>query len=206
MSPGRQDGVVLVIVLIVLVSMMFAGMAMMRSVNTATLVAGNMAYRKGAAHQGDTGIEAAIVWLEANGTGTTLQSNQSHGYFAALSNPPSGKTWDYWWSTSLDTTPVTRPVATAVGSGQVWTLPSTVNGAYTVSYVIHRMCQAAGPSVTSNCANSPATNSSSAGNSMTSIGYPFTSTTQIYYRITSRTEGPHNTVTYAQAMYSMTPH
>lgn len=202
MSP-RERGVVLVIVLIVLVAMMFAGMAMMRSVNTATLVAGNMAFRKGASHQGDTGIEAAIEWLEANNTGTTLQSNQSHGYFASVSNPPSGKTWDYWWANSLDTSPVGRPVNTAVISGQVWTLASTINGSYTVSYIIHRLCGSAGPSSTSNCASSPATNSTSTGNSMGAGSYAWITTSQIYYRITSRTEGPRNTVTYTQAIIAM---
>jgi Tfp pilus assembly protein PilX len=41
--PARQRGVMLIIALIVLVAMTMAGIAMMRSVDTATIVAGNIA-------------------------------------------------------------------------------------------------------------------------------------------------------------------
>lgn len=202
---GRQRGLVLIVVLIVLTAMMFAGIALMRSVDTSTLVAGNMAFRQAAVHQGDFGTEAAVAWLQNNNTGTTLQANNySAGYVANLAGPTvsTGETWDTYWNTVLDTSPVTRPVTAAngVNSGNVWTLKTTPQG-YTVSYVIHRMC----PNTTgvTGCALSPTgsvagSNSNKGGNTAN-----FTLPGQIYYRITSRIEGPHNTVAYTQAMVGL---
>ena len=60
---GRQRGVVLIIALIALVIMTLAALAMIRSVDTSNLIAGNMAFQQAATHSGDSGIEAAITWL-----------------------------------------------------------------------------------------------------------------------------------------------
>jgi Tfp pilus assembly protein PilX len=45
--PSRIRGAVLFIALIVLVAMTLAGIAIMRSVDTATLIAGNLAFKQG---------------------------------------------------------------------------------------------------------------------------------------------------------------
>jgi Tfp pilus assembly protein PilX len=201
---GRQRGLVLVIVLIVLVAMMLAGIALMRSVNTTTLVAGNMAFRQAATHQGDVGTEAAIQWLQANNSGTTLQQSiTTSGYLAKTAGPSSSQTWDTYWQKVLDISPVSRPVATAVNSGSVWTL-ATLNG-YTVSFVIHRLCNATGDPVAVgvDCAQSPLVSSTSAGNSQTAGSIALQYNSQVYYRITSRIEGPRNTVSYTQAVVAM---
>jgi type IV pilus assembly protein PilX len=204
----KQRGIVLIIVLIVLTAMMFAGIALMRSVDTSTLVAGNMAFRQAAVHQADYGTEAAIVWLQANNSGTTLETSASaSGYFAVIQGPSisttsasSDQTWDAYWNGTLDPTPATRPVTTAVNSGNVWTLPTTSQG-YTVSYVIHRMCPTV--STEAGCVQSPT--GAAVGSNSQKAGNPanFTENTQIYYRITSRVDGPHNTVVYSQAVVAM---
>src|SRR4051812_10143783 len=59
----KQGGVVLFIALVVLVAMSLAGIAMVRSVDTGSLVAGNMAFKQGATLAGDAGTELAISWL-----------------------------------------------------------------------------------------------------------------------------------------------
>ena len=64
--PRRQQGVVLLIALIVLVAMTLAGIGMMRSIDTGTMVAGNIGFRQSAVATGDGGIEQAITWLVAN--------------------------------------------------------------------------------------------------------------------------------------------
>ncbi|MFJ2987960.1 hypothetical protein ACIPF8_08840 [Collimonas sp. NPDC087041] len=201
-ANARQRGVVLIVMLIVLVAMMFAGIALMRSVDNATLVAGNMAFRQAATHQGDFGTEAAIAWLQGQNTGTSLQNNiAANGYFATNQGPSSSQTWDQFWNISLDPTPVARPVTKAggVSSNNVWTLP-TVNG-YTVSYVIVRMCPAV--NTTQGCVQSP-TGSGAGPNSVKGGNAAnFTLNSQIYYQITSRIEGPRNTVSYTQAVVAM---
>ena len=57
MSMRREQGVVLFIALIVLVAMSLAGIALMRSVDTGILIAGNLGFRQNATHVGDLGIE-----------------------------------------------------------------------------------------------------------------------------------------------------
>jgi type IV pilus assembly protein PilX len=206
----RQQGLVLIIVLIVLVAMTLAGIALMRSVNTSTLVAGNLALRQAAAQEGDTGTEYAITWLQNNAGGTALNQNiLQNGYFASYafdsSNPGSGQTWDAFWST-LDPTPVARPVTgTAVNSGSVWTLPTDTATGNTVSYIIQRLCSGQyAPTDTKNntCVTSP-TSTTAQGDSYGVGATQFISSSQIYYRITSRIEGPRNTVSYVQTYVAM---
>src|SRR5256885_15968678 len=61
----RQRGVTLFIALIVLVAMTMAAVAMMRSVDTATVVAGNIGFRQSAVNAADQGVQAAYAWLGA---------------------------------------------------------------------------------------------------------------------------------------------
>ena len=73
-APRHQRGVVLVISLIVLVALTLAGIALVRSTDTANVIAGNMAFRMGALQAVDTGVETAF-------TATTSDT----GFFAAPS-------------------------------------------------------------------------------------------------------------------------
>src|ERR1700741_3462334 len=81
----RQQGVVLFISLIVLVAMSLAGIALMRSVDTATLVAGNMAFKQSSLQSSHSAISSAVNWLGNNNAGTTLyNSNASQGYSSSV--------------------------------------------------------------------------------------------------------------------------
>jgi hypothetical protein len=64
-AARKQRGVVLLIALIVLVAMTLAGIGMMRSVDTGTVIAGNMAFREATANANDAGISAAFNALVA---------------------------------------------------------------------------------------------------------------------------------------------
>jgi hypothetical protein len=59
-SPHKQRGVVLLIALIVLVAMTLAGIGMMRSVDTGSMIAGNMAFRQATSNANDAGISAGF--------------------------------------------------------------------------------------------------------------------------------------------------
>jgi type IV pilus assembly protein PilX len=116
-QPGtafRQRGVVLFFTLIALVVMSLAAVALIRSVDTSTMIAGNLAFRQTATTSGDAGIAAAINWLAAqqqsminNGQnvysdpGVTLLFNQSNpanaalGYYSSVLNANlTSMTWD----------------------------------------------------------------------------------------------------------------
>lgn len=57
----KQRGVVLFFALIALVAMSLAAVALIRSVDTSTLIAGNLAFKQATKNSAEAGIEAAIV-------------------------------------------------------------------------------------------------------------------------------------------------
>jgi len=61
----KQRGVVLFFALVSLVAIMLAAVALIRSVDTSTLIAGNLAFRQAATASGDRGTEHAMAWLKA---------------------------------------------------------------------------------------------------------------------------------------------
>ncbi|MBI3525649.1 MAG: hypothetical protein HY066_14210 [Betaproteobacteria bacterium] len=187
----RQQGVVLMIALIMLVAMTLAGIALVRSVDTSNIIAGNLAFQQSATSAGDTGTEAAITWLVANSGGSTLENDvTTGGYFASRSDPAAGQSWDAFWTNVL------AGQAKAVGKDLV-----TKN---TVSYVIQRLCQGAGASTapSTGCA-APPVSSSSSGNSMGGGVIALQRSSQVYYRITTRVDGPRNSVSYIQSIIAL---
>jgi Tfp pilus assembly protein PilX len=61
----KQRGVVLFFTLIALLVMSLAAVALIRSVDTSTMIAGNMAFKQSTTTSADAGIENAIDWLNA---------------------------------------------------------------------------------------------------------------------------------------------
>lgn len=206
----RQRGASLIVVLVALLIMGFVAAALLRSVDTTTLIAGNLGFQKAALASGDAGTEAAITWLGANVTGNALHADiAASGYYSSNTATcdltgqltASDNDDDVNWSggaASSDCPMVAINVATA-----------GVAAGYTVSYVINRMCNAAGnpesvvaadgvtPMICSRQAVADSSTSTRAGGSYGSL--PLSGAPQTYYRITTRIAGPRNTVRYVQA-------
>ena len=190
-----QRGVVLIIALIVLVAMTLASLALIRSVDTNSLIAGNLSFQQSAMHSGDIGIETAVAWLSDPGTTETiLQTDQADQGYAAnggsVDLAPSATdnlSWDKYWSRYVTTTRGSPPVV----------LPADASG-NTVSYIIDRLCSGAGPKSRSNCVLSPNTVAGT-GNSNAANSPQFNALMSVYYRITVRVDGPRNTVSYVQS-------
>jgi Tfp pilus assembly protein PilX len=182
--PRRaQEGLVLFIALIVLVAMSLAGVALMRAVDTGTVVAGNMAFKQSAIMVADRGTQEAVKWLAANSAGETLyMTNTSKGYFS--SRPPGGE--PDWFKPESWVESVAVNGGTPDASGNV------------TRYVIHRMCTKPDQKYDSDCALYFPSGSGTSGGSM-SVGAPqFIGTPQLYYRVTTRVEGPRDTVSIIQ--------
>ncbi len=184
-----QRGVVMIIALIVLVAMTLAGIALMRSVDTTTVITGNLAFQQAATTSGDTGIETAATWLQTNNVGTTLYaSNLAAGYSAARQDPGATQSWDDFWNNVL------------LPGGQVVALPPDAAG-NVASYAIHRLCNTVGDPVTPGVNCSVAQSASGASTSSKSAGsVQLKYNSAVYYRITARIVGPRNTVSYVQAV------
>lgn len=202
--PASQRGVVLMIALIILVALTMGGLALVRSVGTTNIIAGNLAFQQAATHASQAGTEDAVSsFLEAN-IGSVFQNNDfTKGYAASMpaaDNPASAALWDTYWTTTINPNPVSRPVATKTCVDRVCTLPTDAAG-NTVSYTIQRLCQTAGDPLytTTGCA-SGSQQSTLVGGSLAAGSVALITITQYYYRITTRTVGPRNTVSYVQTI------
>jgi type IV pilus assembly protein PilX len=181
----KQKGLVLFIALIALVAMSLAAAALIRSVDTSTLVAGNLAFKQSAVMAGDSSIALGANYVRTNGGSSTLDSNLlTAGYYA------TAKSLDY----KLAATWTAAKSVPAAGAGFTGGIDSSGN---TVRYVIERMCRNAGPATSGNCLL--ATASVAGTNQACTGGCPATPGTTPIYRITSRITGPQNTTSYIQA-------
>ena len=183
-----QQGVVLVVALVVLVSMTLAGLALWRSVDASNVIAGNLAFKQSSITSSDRGIQSAVVWLNHNRLSLT-ENNLTQGYLAnTLVVDPDWFSNDAWSNAvSLE--------ADAAGNR--------------VQYLIHRLCRTTGPyngtdgtGQANNCSSSqsraPATNVNS-GSESGNESVNRVMTPNIYYRITVRVLGPRNTISIIQS-------
>ena len=181
----RQQGVVLFISLIVLVAMTLAAIALIRSVDTANLIAGNLAFRQGATLAADSGEEAARTWLLTQNTATLSNDSAVNGYYSFTPPVPSWEQYD-WAGSSIP-------------------LPGGADAAGNqVNYVVHRLCAITGsPTGPGNNCMTTTTAGGGSGSSM-GVGIQTVSGTAVYYyRVTSRVIGPRNTVSYVQTLITI---
>ena len=188
----RQTGVVLIVALIMLIVMTLAALALVRSVDTTNLIAGNLSFQQAATHAGDRGVEAAIAWVE-NNSALLVANVPASGYAAngltAAPSKPANETWDEYWTRVWAPRP---PVVLA---------PDTDTGT-TVSYVIDRLCTKTGPPTGGAiCSASPIVGVLP-GNAEEAGEKQIAAASQVYYRITARITGPRNTLSYVQAVIS----
>lgn len=200
---AKQQGVVLFIALIALVAMTLAGIALVRSIDTATMIAGNLSFKQGSTAFADAGVEAGRAWLIANANTAVLNSDSSaSGYYANSMDSldltgaltPTNLLDDVDWegtNTSLTTKAFVLPESS---------LPLTMRGGtYVISYIIHRLCQSSDEPLSSAC--STYQQSSSSGSTKGGGGIKAMSGVQQgHYRITARVKGPRNTIGYVQAI------
>ena len=200
----KQRGVVLFFALISLLAIMLAAVALVRSVDTSTIIAGNLAFKQAATTSGDAGTEAAVVWLtaaEAADNSKNVLNDTTHvfnidnaaaGYYSSL-NP----------ALSLTASSGLRIQWTDADS--VLVLPDPDSSGNSVRYVIQRMCRNANVAIqNADCLFSGALQDLNGKNIplpqdvCIGAGCPVAGQTP-QIRITSRTTGPRNTISYVQA-------
>ena len=195
-TGARQRGVVLLVALIVLIALTLAGVALVRSVDTANLVAGNMSFHQSAIQAGERSTELAVSnWLQPNNAmgNTTLHNDDDNAGYDAngiAQSPAAGQSWDAYWA------------ALVAGGLAPQTAGGTPDAAgNTVRYVVHRLCATTGAPHLANCARSPAGTNS--GGSQSAGGVAPITNPQVYYRVTTRIEGPRRTVAYIQTIVAL---
>jgi type IV pilus assembly protein PilX len=184
---NKQRGVVLFIALIALVVMSLAAVALIRSVDTSTIIAGNLASKQAATASADSGLETALSWMAAIPTPATLDvSNATSGYYATQDADPTTFTWD-----ATDS-------RLATGANII---AGTDTSGNTIRYVIQRMCRTAGAPSPGGCLfGAPVVGSNSQAVVDETGAGAVTSTEQSpLYRVTARVVGVKNTISFIQA-------
>ena len=195
---NRQQGVVLLVALTVLVAMSLAGVALIRSVDTAALVSGNIAFRSAGVQVADRGVQEALGWLMQTRkfNPTQLYNDVSaQGYYSSRVLPEPDWYDDQTWQGAL---PINGGMTDASGN-QIY-------------YIIHRMCTVPNAAPQANVGSTindcPQFYPSALGSTLTgqsyAIGSPrYNSLPQNYYRITTRVVGPRNNITITQTTILM---
>lgn len=171
---GAQRGAALFIALVVLLAMMLAGVALVRAVDIDNLIAGNIAFRQSALQAADVGLEAGYQALiaRANTDDTDTATNYYANYDPQASQAPEAR-------------------LTAAAGQTALALTNNTAG-NTVVYVIERLCRADGPITADNCLTPPDDGGSRAQH------HTSFAAGNGYYRITARSQGPRDTLSFAQ--------
>lgn len=195
-NPNKQRGVVLFIALIALVVMSLAAVALIRSVDTNTLITGNLSFKQSAVVSSDRGIETALAWVStaaAANTATLNADNVASGYLS---------TFD---TVDLDNRAILKAAATwaansAVATGADITAGTENDTGNEVRYIVQRMCRDPLAPTKENCLfGEGEVGSGSRGvKDATEVGAKVDAAESPIYRVTVRVVGPKNTVSYTQ--------
>jgi len=196
MGPRSQRGILVFIAMLILVALGVAGVALLRSTDTATTATGNLVLKQAASSAVDRGVERAVYALwEVSPAPDRTQHAPSQNYYACVRAATGGCLAA---NTAVPKIPdLLLKSAGCADSGLASGLVAVDNAGNTTCYVVERMCLATGPAVRSNCNLSTGNFGADAG---TEHYIGLVRASDAYYRVTVRVEGPRNTVSYAQAM------
>jgi len=190
-----QRGVVLFIALLVMVALALAGIALIRSADTATIVAGNLAFKQATASAVDLSIERAVADL----FGPTADPKVSNPVITDKTVDRPDK--NYFASVRLKAGSIPEIpdelLTSTAAKASLTPVSLTADPTTTSYYVIERMCANPGPALSSNCNLSSQGLGADAG---TQHYEGLVRPGDAFYRVTVRVEGPRNTVAYAQAI------
>lgn len=191
--PARrpQGGYILILVLVALVAMMISGIALVRSMDTSQLVAGNLASRNATINSADAAVQTAVGWLQVqNPTGSLNNDTPGSGYMAEDQEGSTGNNPQFSWINSYPFSQCTSCVWTDAAGN-------------TVEYVIHRMTYIAGdPSAAGNYSQS--LNATTVNGVSQSSDAPSYNVSGVhYYRVTVVVRDSRNTSTVIQSFLTI---
>lgn len=206
----RQAGSSLLFTLMAMIVLAFAAVALTRSVDTSTLIIGNLSFKQDTLMASNTGAERAISWLQGQVTGTSLDNDQaSNGYYAATparldasgnkTSAPDKYSLIDWDGDNCASVPAANRLTCNL---LPFSDPTQVNG-NAVRYVILRLCSNTGAASGSNVCMRPAvasTATSSERGELAPGGRISTTSASPYYQVIVRVTGPRNTVSYTETL------
>ena len=210
---GRsQWGASLLFALLALAAMSLAAVALVRSVDTSSLVVGNIAFKQASVAISGRATEEAINKMIALRAASGLDAEQPGvGYYPVAYEKldPTGRSTDVTRAVvDWDDTACATPYASGTFTGgclSTYLINPPPVSQYTVRYVITRLCtQASPPTSAGNACAKPISSGVSSGAGKGAPGYTPGGSTTIdpgpYYRVVVRTTGPRNTVGYSETI------
>lgn len=201
---GRQPGVALIMVLIMLAAMAIAGVALVRVVDSANVISGNFAFRQATLNLADLGVEAAVAKLaEMKGKLPSDPTVYESPY------PSKCSTDCVYYPVRSDETMVKAsglPIKGGDGKTayEISWVGSDVDvvaaggpSGYSIRYVIDRQCTRA-PVV--DPLRDCLTDTPQSGASKKSGATVFTPASSTYYRISVQVTGPRRTQSHVQVI------
>jgi len=190
-SPARQRGVVLIFSLIVLLILAIGAVALVRSVDTSQVSAGNLAFHRDLVNQAEQAVSTVMTEFKTNGpplNGATSADLPAANYV----------------STALPTNPQGVPLILLTNNNAVFnavgSLPDIVGATpdVTIRYVIDRLCTNTGTANSLNCAQSTALPTGVTVNQNTGLAAP----SATIYRVSVRVSGPRGTQAFLQTTFT----
>ena len=187
--PARERGVVLMIALIVLVGLTLAGLSMVRSADTGSVIAGNLAFRQASVQATDAAVEQAYVDL-TNTYVKTAETSVANKYVS---------------SGDLATDAATGLPKSAPAASTSWPLVTgvTLPSGFTARYFVERLCVGNGAPITDVPGKCITERAGEAQGGSQKVGSPvFAGAVKVNYRVTVRVDGPRNSLSLAQATFA----
>jgi hypothetical protein len=176
-ARGRQRGLALPVVLIILAVMLVSSIYLMKSIHATSFATGNLAYDATLSQSVDLGLHTGFEWLEttARGNKATLNADSPANGYVALMDTSLTPRDDAFWDGG-------KSIGAPDGG--------------TIEYVIHRLCQARLPydDARNQCVRTAANpwalgSATGVGNSMARDTPDYDGTPQVHYVVTARLRG-----------------
>ena len=192
----KQDGMVLLVVLITMVVMLLGGIALVRSTTSSSMIAENFALKSSTVHSANYGIDAAFNQVANLANAKTTNVPIPNLYFTTMQatnvdGVPSGINWSV------------VPTIVVPGTGDV------------ASFVIERMCNGSptdpvnGPApsnyyeLSKYCITDPTVNSQVGSQAAGHVNFLSFGAGALYYRVTVRVSGARGSSSIIQGMISL---
>jgi Tfp pilus assembly protein PilX len=194
----KQRGVVLFFALIALLAMSLAAVALIRSVDTNTMIASNLAFKQSATSSGDAGVEFAVNWIQAiaaqNKALNILPSDPANPF--NIDQPALG-----YYSSAASSVSLTDDTGIQWTDTDSVAVPSDDTNNKT-RVVIQRMCNTPGvPPGPDNCLRGITITGGGQQDILlaTETERPDSTIDSYQFRITARSEAPRSSTSYVQA-------
>jgi type IV pilus assembly protein PilX len=183
----NQRGIIVLIALIAMLALAYAGTALMRSVDATTAVTGNIGLSQGAVLAADTAVEHAVAALfERHLISDPAADDETQSYYASRQPQENSRGIPFRLQQLANYANDARIVD--AGAGNV------------VRYLIERMCTGEGPATRETCLLTPAIDAPAPG----TITAPEPPAVPLF-RQTIRVDGPAGAIVFVQAWLADAP-